>query len=160
MNEIRALGIDPSLTSTGIVLLVGEDVVDVKVIKTDAKMSMGYRLNLIYGGVTSYLGCEEIHVAAIENPSHARNARVANSLGAAWGASFMGCNFLGLDPHEVKPSEHRKSWRSQKKDEACALVVARWPVLADYPNDAADAASVALWASQRLQEAINSKEEA
>ena len=157
-QKIKSLGIDPSLTSTGIILLDGEEIQQVKVVKTTSKQPLGERYNLILEGILEVAGDLTIHTAAIEDPSHARNTAVANKLGGAWGTAFVACHRLGLDAHSVKVSEHRKPWKEQSKAGAVDLVRTKWPELLEYPDDLADAASVAWWARIKLLEAISDQE--
>ena len=156
-NQITSLGIDPSLTSTGIVLLEGEGIREIKVVKTNSKQALGERYNLILTGILEIAEGIEIHTAAIEDPSHARNTAVANKLGGAWGTAFLACHQLGLDAHSVKATQHRKPWKNQTKAGAVKLVRGRWPELLEWRDDLADAASVAWWAHLVLAEAIESQ---
>lgn len=155
MSALRALGIDPSLTSTGVVILKDGELEYVGVIKTTTDDSMGDRLARIQCAIDRVIRCNPaLHIAAVEDPAHARNTSIANKLGAAWGAALTACSLARLDPHSVKVTEHRKAWGTQSKAEAVALIRTRWPELMRYPDDAADAASVAWWASERLACAI------
>lgn len=154
---ITTLGIDPSLTSTGVVLLDGTNIARSGIAKTTSTQNLGTRYRIILETILDIAGDTTIHTAAVENPSHGRNPKIANLLGGAWGVSLLACAQLGLDPHIVRPTEHRAPWGAQKKAQAVALVRARWPELENKPDDLADAASVAWLARLRLLEALKTE---
>lgn len=151
MAKLIALGVDPSLASTGIVVLADGEIMHVECVTTTADAHLGARVREIRCRVHAVVDRlhPRIHVAAVENPGHARNTATATKLGAAFGAALDGCMTGFLDPFEPRVHEHRHVW-GRNKTHAVAAIRDRWPELANWPDDAADAASVAWWASERL----------
>lgn len=152
---MRILGVDHSLTSTGMAVLEFPDggrpkLVAVKSIKTGPRQPMPMRLDIIAAGVRSFAKDNAVDAAGVETGLVYRGRTTTLNLAQVRGVVLHSLYALGVNPiYDVNNSTAKKGVGAAQKDgkEAVQLGVRRRVsgVLRAHPNDdEADAIAIAL----------------
>jgi len=153
------LGIDPGIALTGYAVVseaTGEPrLVEGGVIRTRSSWSAGERLQAIYRGVLSLTEKHRPDAAAVEEVFFNRNVRTALAVGQARGVALLALADGDVPVYEYKPSEVKEAvtgYGMAEKHQVQRMVsflLHLEEILS--PDDAADAAAVAICHLQRLR---------
>lgn len=147
------LGIDPGTAVTGYGVVRGEPfgamaLVECGVIRTRPRDPLPVRLREIYDDVCALLDRHKPDALAVEDVFYARNVRTTVVLGHARGVVLLAGERASVSIHEYPPAEIKKAvvGTGAATKEQVQFMVTRLLRLrsAPQPNDAADAAAVAL----------------
>lgn len=156
---IVAIGVDLSLTSTGLAAVDDNGGATVKRIRTPAAATLEQRcsrLAAILGHVVVYsYALEPQHgIVAIEGPSLRQRAQVGTfDRAGLWWLVVHALDDLGLTVVEIPPKSRAKYATGNGnagKDEVLAAVVKRYPTVDVTGNDVADALVLAAMAARML----------
>ncbi len=150
-EQIKILGIDTSLRSTGvgIVEVLGSELRAVAYgrIRNKPKVPHSLCLENIFNSITDLIEEHRPTCAAIEGAFFAKNANTAMILGQARGVAIAACARKGLEIAEHSPRKVKSAvvgTGTAQKDQVAKMVV-RLLNLAEQPQeDAADALAIAI----------------
>ena len=152
-GEVRVLGIDPGLRSTGwgVVSIsqgrlqhIGNGAIRPNPHHNDAK-----RLIMIYRGLSSVIADKQPDRAAIEDIFVAKSARSALRLGMARGVGILACGAARIEVSEISARAVKKAvvGTGNASKEQIQDMVARLLQVRAFNADAADALAIAIAAS-------------
>ena len=148
---MKVLGIDPGSRITGYAVVVRNagrmHLIDAGTIKTNTKSSIPERLKTIHAELSECIKANEPDVAAIEAIFHHKNAQSALKLGQARGVALLALSQHDLTIGEYPPTTVKKTIGGHGhagKSEMVRLVSRLLGLSEDLPEDAADAAAVAM----------------
>jgi crossover junction endodeoxyribonuclease RuvC len=152
---MRILGIDQSLTSTGLVIIDSGTIDLVETLKPGP--TRGYqRVQMILDRVKELaLNCDE---AAIEGPAMHARGRAVTAIFGLYGCLTQMLWAIGRDPWIVPPSvraRYATGAGNAGKDAVLASVIRRYNDDRILGNDSADALAIADVVARRLGEPIN-----
>ena len=158
MNERRILGIDPGFGRMGYAVLLAQGM-DLRLLVCDAIITpsgLGYpqRLQLIYEQLGEIITRYQPAEAAIEELFFGRNVTTAIKVAQARGVAMLALAQQGLSINEYTPSEVKLAvtgYGAARKEQVGCMVcqLLHLPVIPK-PDDAADAAAIALCHAQML----------
>ncbi len=156
---MRVLGIDPGTAITGYAVVDETggrlSLVAIGVVDTPAKMSLPARLQQIYAGLRAVINEHAPETAAVEELFFSRNTRTAMSVGEARGVVLLALADAGLPIVEYTPMQIKQavtgygSADKRQVQEMVRLLLALPDI--PRPDDAADAAAVAICCLHRLK---------
>ncbi len=156
---MRVLGIDPGTAITGYAVVEETEgrlsPVAIGVVDTPAKMPLPARLQRIYAGLQAVIGEYAPETAAVEELFFSRNSRTAMSVGEARGVVLLALADAGLPIVEYTPMQIKQaitgygSADKRQVQEMVRLLLALPDI--PRPDDAADAAAVAICCLHRLK---------
>lgn len=146
------LGIDPSLSGTGLAVLEIKSIESAhllysRTVKTDSKQSMSVRLAEISRAVTKALVDYPVDHVAIEEIIYVQNIRIALKLGAAQGAVITAAGLSKLPVFEYSPRRIKQAvvgFGRASKEQMSRQMSGLLNLKKYLPSDEADAAAVAL----------------
>lgn len=156
---MRVLGIDPGTAITGYAVVEETEgrlsLVAIGVVDTPAKTPLPARLQHIYTGLRAVIADHAPDTSAVEELFFSRNTRTAMSVGEARGVILLALADAGLPIAEYTPMQIKQavtgygSADKRQVQEMVRLLLA----LSDIPrpDDAADAAAVAICCLHRLK---------
>lgn len=152
------LGIDPSLTSTGLALVEEGAVIDTANIKSKGHKGMTYdewlaRIERVHADVRRVLNDwtsrRLITLAVIEAPSHGSKYGNPHERAGLWWRIYSDLKFLGIERRTLAPTSRAKyitgSGKADKK-EVLAVARDRWGEIDNH--DIADAVGLAMWGEE------------
>lgn len=150
-NEV-ILGIDPGTVRTGYALVEeaegGPRVVDYGAIQIPHALSMGEKLNLIFGRLGEVIARSSPSAVAVEKVFFARNVHSALVLGQARGVAILAAARAGLPVYEYAALQVKEAvagyGRAPKGQMQEALKLLLGLPEVPQPEDAADALAVAI----------------
>jgi crossover junction endodeoxyribonuclease RuvC len=157
---MRVLGIDPGTAITGYAV-VEEDkngvlnLVALGVINTPAHSPLPSRLQMIYQGLHEIINLHQPEASAVEQLFFSKNARTAMSVGHARGVTLLALANAGLPIHEYTPMQIKQAVTGyggadkQQIQEMVRMLLQLSTI--PKPDDAADAAAVAICYLQRAK---------
>lgn len=158
---MRILGIDCGTERTGYAVLesngVAHRIVTAGVIKTDTRGALPQRLLTIGVSLRSLLALHAPDSAAVEDVFHAVNARSALKLAHVRGVALFVLAEAGLAPGEYSPMEVKMSvvgYGRAEKGQVQMMVRSILSLEQPLPEDASDAAAVAICHATRLSAAL------
>lgn len=152
--DSRVLGIDLSLTSTGLARLSWPSSVKVETTRLRPKVKGHERLELISSVVAQWAGDADLVV--LEGPSYGSQSSSYHQLAGLWWLVRHGLWKLGRPVAVVAPQARAKYAAGKGnagKDEVLAAVIRRYAVPLDFEvagNDVADAAVLAFMGARHL----------
>ena len=156
---MRVLGIDPGTAITGYAVVEEErgqlHLIDLGVINTPAKSPLPSRLQKIYTDLRHTIDTHQPDAAAVEQLFFSRNVRTAMAVGHARGVTLLALADAGLSIAEYTPMQIKQAitgYGNADKRQIQEMV----RMLLDLreiprPDDAADAAAVAICYLHRLK---------
>ncbi len=157
---MRVLGIDPGTAITGYAVVEENqrgdlNLVTVGVINTPAKTPLPSRLQTIYDSLLKLVKLHQPDSSAVEQLFFSKNARTAMSVGHARGVTLLALANAGLPIHEYTPMQIKQAvtgYGGAKKQQIQEMVrmLLSLPTIPK-PDDAADAAAVAICYIQRAK---------
>lgn len=156
---MRVLGIDPGTAITGYAVVEETEgrlsLAAIGVVDTPAKMPLPARLQRIYTGLRSVIVEYVPEMAAVEELFFSRNTRTAMSVGEARGVVLLALADAGLSITEYTPMQIKQAvtgYGSADKHQVQEMVRLLLSLSdAPRPDDAADAAAVAICCLHRLK---------
>lgn len=156
---MRVLGIDPGTAITGYAVVEETEgrlsLVAIGVVDTPAKTPLPARLQRIYAGLRAVIGEYAPETAAVEELFFSRNSRTAMSVGEARGVVLLALADAGLSIVEYTPMQIKQavtgygSADKRQVQEMVRLLLALPDI--PRPDDAADAAAIAICCLHRLK---------
>ncbi len=156
---MRVLGIDPGTAITGYAVVEETEgrlsLVAIGVVDTPAKTPLPARLQRIYAGLRAVISEHAPETAAVEELFFSRNTRTAMSVGEACGVVLLALADAGLSIVEYTPMQIKQavtgygSADKRQVQEMVRLLLALPDI--PRPDDAADAAAVAICCLHRLK---------
>lgn len=156
---MRVLGIDPGTAITGYAVVDETggrlSLVTIGVVDTPAKTPLPARLQRIYAGLQGVIAEHTPETAAVEELFFSRNTRTAMSVGEARGVVLLALADAGLPIVEYTPMQIKQavtgygSADKRQVQEMVRLLLALPDI--PRPDDAADAAAVAICCLHRLK---------
>lgn len=149
---MRALGLDPGISTTGyaVVERTGSRLraVAVGAIRTPAELPQAERLRLLHSAVSDVIEAAAPGSMAIERVFFNANVRTAMSVGQAAGVAMLAAAMLGVEVVDYTPTEVKASVTghgSAPKKQVGAMVATMLGLpAAPTPADAADACALAI----------------
>jgi len=148
---MKVIGIDPGSRITGYAVVIRKSgrmhLLDAGTIKTNPKASIPERLTTIHAQLCESIKENQPDVAAVEAIFHHKNAQSALKLGQARGVALLALAQHGLEIGEYPPTTVKKTVGGHGhagKTEMIRLVSRLLGLSEDLPEDAADAAAVAM----------------
>jgi crossover junction endodeoxyribonuclease RuvC len=157
---MRVLGIDPGTAITGYAVVdenqKGDlNLVTLGVIKTPAHTPLPKRLQMIYDGLLGIIELHQPEASSVEQLFFSRNVRTAMSVGHARGVTLLALANAGIPISEYTPMQIKQAvtgYGSAQKQQIQEMVrmLLHLPSVPK-PDDAADAAAVAICYLQRAK---------
>lgn len=151
MEPVTVLGIDTSLRSTGLGVLIGtpqrQRPIHYEVVKNPQKWSHGQCLAHLRERLNHVIGEFKPDVAAIEGIFYCKNVNVALALGEARGVALCTCSEMDLEVAEYAPRLVKRGVvgsGTASKEQVAHMVKAILGLPEEPPSDAADALAIAL----------------
>ena len=148
---MKVIGIDPGSRITGYAVVIRRSgrmhLLDAGTIKTNPKQDIPERLKTIYAQLSETLKANEPDEAAIESIFHQKNIQSALKLGQARGVALLALSQHNLKVGEYPPTTVKKNIGGHGhagKAEMIRLVSRLLGLSEDLPEDAADAAAIAM----------------
>lgn len=158
---MRVLGIDCGTERTGYGVIQSDGVchtiIDAGVVKTDAAAPLQARLLAIWYGLQSVIERNAPDCVAVEEVFHAVNARSALKLAHVRGVALLLVAQSGLPLGEYSPMEVKMSvvgYGRAEKSQVQLMVRSLLSLDRELPEDASDAAAVAICHATRVAAAI------
>lgn len=150
-ESLTVLGIDTSLRSSGLGVLVGtlqrQQAVHYEVVKNPRTWTHSRCLQHLHERLAALIETHKPDVAAIEGAFYCKNVKVAITLGEARGVALCACAQADLRVFEYAPRLVKKGVvgsGSASKDQVAHMVKAILGLDHEPPSDAADALAIAL----------------
>jgi Holliday junction resolvasome RuvABC endonuclease subunit len=140
------VGLDLSLTSTGVAVIPGDQIRVVRVTSKPVPKATSddtaFRLDGIVDGILAHIPASDATFVAVEGPSFGSSGSAAHVLGGLWWMVRHALRVEGLDVVIVPPSVVKKYATGKgnaPKDQVLAAVIRRYPDVNVTGNDEADA---------------------
>jgi len=151
IGDVRILGVDTSLRSTGLGLIQVRgsrmEVVEQAVVKNPAAWSLSRCLVHLYTAISEILERGQPGIVAIEGVFFCKNVRTAVILGEARGVVIAACAAAGVSVYEYSPRRVKQAvvgFGGAGKDQVIRMVTSLLGMRSSPPEDAADALAIAI----------------
>ena len=144
--ERITIGIDPSISCTGIAIFEGKRLIKYGTIKTKPSQTTGQRLKFIYDSLENLSQATQI-IVGMETPFLGKNIKAFQKLAYIQALIYLWCERHGFKLHTFSPMEVKMGVTGRgnaTKEDVAHRVTLLYPALKGVSLDVTDAAAVAL----------------
>ncbi len=146
MEQRITIGIDPSISSSGIAVLKGTTLITFGTIKTKPAQSTGKRLKFIYDALENLSEEYSSIVVAMETPFLGKNIKTFQKLCYIQSLIYLWCEQRGYPLHTFSPMEVKMCVTGKgnsSKEDVARRITLMYPSLKGVSFDVTDAVAVA-----------------